>query len=143
MNRPIHKRVYKLALLWLLPLLLARAFIPAGFMLGAGADGFGLILCSGTMAMPMSMPMPMPAGHHHADSGHQADSEQGTHADDASTACPYAIGACAASIDVPYLAPVLVAAVRAAIQFLVVTGGGVATLRAHPIRGPPRFSFKH
>jgi hypothetical protein len=54
--------------------LLLRAGIPAGYMIGTGADGAaGLILCPGTadasdmaMAMPMAMPMTAPHGSHDA-----------------------------------------------------------------------------
>ena len=148
-------------LLWLLPLLFARAFIPTGFMLGEGPDGFGLVVCSGTMPMPpASQHHQHPdhsahAGHNHYEADNKADSGSDTgtdsgptdhsshrhsHGDSDSAACPFAIGACAAFIDVPYLASLPVSSVDEQARVDVVPTSGIATPRANPIRGPPQSS---
>jgi hypothetical protein len=147
-------------LLWLLPLLFARAFIPTGFMLGEGPDGFGLVFCSGTMPMSPASNSSGPHQHldHSAHAGHnhyEADAKAGSgtdgtvvahaghghsHGDSDSAACPFAIGACAAFIDVPYLASLPALAIDEQVQPDVILTSGVATPRAHPIRGPPQSS---
>jgi hypothetical protein len=160
----VNRRTYIRVLLWLLPLLFARAFIPTGFMLGEGPDGFGLVFCSGTMPMsPASnssgphQPHQHPdhsthAGHNHyeadAKAGSGADSgpvvaqsgHSHSHGDSDSAACPFAIGACAAFIDIPYLASLPALAIDEQVQPGVLPTSGVATPRAHPIRGPPQSS---
>lgn len=148
-------------LLWLLPLLFARAFIPTGFMLGEGPDGFGLVFCSGTMPMAPASNSGGPHQHsdHSAHAGHnhyEADAKAGSGSDSApvvahsgdshphgnsdSAACPFAIGACAAFIDVPYLASLPALAIDEQVRPDVIPTSGVATPRAHPIRGPPQSS---
>jgi len=151
----VNRRTYTLVLMWLLPLLLARALIPSGFMLGAGTDGFGLIFCSGTMSMPMSEAGARhqhPAGHvdhsmHMAHAAHASSMDDaghdGTHGENESAACPFAIGACAASIDIPHLAAVMAAPAGELVRLVILAGSSIVSLRAHPIRGPPQLSLKH
>ena len=155
----MNRRTYTLVLMWLLPLLLARALIPSGFMLGAGAEGFGLIFCSGTMSMSMSMDgggrHVQSAGHvdhsmhmaHAASAASMDHAEHPGHADrgnphsaNESAACPFAIGACVASIDIPHLAVGMAAPVDEAFRPVTLVGSGSFALRAHPIRGPPSLS---
>jgi hypothetical protein len=156
----VNRRTYIRVLLWLLPLVVARAFIPSGFMLGAGADGFGLIFCSGTMPVAPQSQHQHPghvvnehaghvdhsehAGHNHyeADNAAPVDSSADhaghhSHGED-STACPYAIGACAASIDVPHLASISTPPVDEQVQLEAVPTRGIEAPRSHPIRGPPQ-----
>jgi len=138
-------------------------------MLGEGSDGFGLVFCSGTMSMPAGSMAPgsmsnepqqhhqhpdhsAHAGHNHYEADNKADSatDSGTAAahagrshsrgDSDNAACPFAIGACAAFIDVPYLASLPALAIDEHAQLDVLPAGGVATPRAHPIRGPPQSS---
>jgi len=148
----VNRRTYTLVLMWLLPLLLARALIPSGFMLGAGADGFGLIFCSGTMSMQMGSRHEHPALHvdhsahlgqaahavHAASTGHAAPDS--SHSENESASCPFAIGACAASIDIPHLAAVAAVPVDEAVRLAILFGSSIDSLRAHPIRGPPQLS---
>jgi len=136
----VNRRTYIRVLLCLLPLVVARAFIPSGFMLGQASDGFGLMVCSGTM----------PAAPHHQHSEHgdhsghashnhyEADSGHHSHGESDSSACPFAIGACAASIDIPHLASLSTPSVDEQSSLDTIPASGIATPRSHPIRGPPR-----
>lgn len=117
------------AALWLIAAaLLARALIPAGYMIDTSGGGLAVTLCSGTG--PMTMAMPIPAGH---GDGHDADRHK------AEPPCVFA------SLVAPALAsadPILLAL---AIAYIV--AAFARTVRAPrveprprlrpPLRGPP------
>jgi hypothetical protein len=57
-----------------LPLLLVRLLVPAGFMPMAGAGGFGVALCPGEAALPPGL-MAAHAGHHMHHAAHPGGTE--------------------------------------------------------------------
>ena len=121
MNRSLFRKWAR----WLLPLLVARAFLPVGFMLATQADGLQLAFC------PDQVVAVAHVGH---GDGHQ---QHNAHLD---PPCPFAVAAVAANIDIPHLDT---AAVLAAEQF--VPERSVAVPLAGPqrtdrIRGPPSLS---
>lgn len=150
----MNRRFFKSLTLWIVPLLLARAMIPAGFMLSAGADGLDLMFCPGSMQM--SAAPSQHAGDHgehasHQDagqhSGHGDSHSASRHADDASggsahdnAPCPFALAASAASVDVPYLASVALVPSDEIVVFISAPAASAGPLRIDRIRGPPLFS---
>jgi hypothetical protein len=125
----MKRRLYKKWALWLLPLLVARAFLPVGFMLvSSQADGLQLSFCPDQAPIVQGL---------HDHSQHSGSHHGGGHLD---PPCPFAVAAVAASIDVPHLAPV---AAQAAEQFLperVVAVPLAGPQRIDRIRGPPSLS---
>jgi len=78
-----HLRIRELSLAWVLPALVFRAMVPAGFMLGAGADGTLTVeLCTATGYQTVVV--------HYGDQGQPDDppSHGTSHAD-----CPFAASA--------------------------------------------------
>jgi hypothetical protein len=132
----MNRRLYRKWARWLLPLLVARAFLPVGFMLATTqADGLQLAFC------PDQAPIAQGMHDAHASTGghgdHSGAHHSGTHLD---PPCPFAVAAVAAVIDIPHLAPV---AAQAAEQFLperVVAIPLAGPQRIDRIRGPPSLS---
>jgi hypothetical protein len=146
-------------LVWLLPVLVARAFLPIGFMLSAGPEGLALTFCPGQVSALIRSAAP------HADAGLTKAADPSAHFAqvDPATAgavglhahhhgagqgsderpdspCPYGIAALAMAADVAYagpaepeLTPTLVAP-----RTVAFTTAGPA--RADRIRGPPSLS---
>jgi hypothetical protein len=113
--------------LWLLPLIAARALIPAGFMLSAEHGSLQVVLCSGSGPV-MSMPASSAHAHHHG--------QPETAAHDGSV-CPFALAAMASlpgllSALVQLLAPVTSEPEFRANAFQPSDRAGV-----YRIRGPP------
>jgi hypothetical protein len=119
----MNRRLFKKWARWLLPLLVARAFLPVGFMLATTqADGLQLAFCAD------QAPILQGAGSHHHGGGHL------------DPPCPFAVAAVAAVIDIPHLAPV---AAQATEQFLperIVAVPLAGPQRTDRIRGPPSLS---
>ena len=126
----MNRRLFKKWARWLLPLLVARAFLPVGFMLvSSQADGLQLGFCPDQA--------PIVQGLHDHTSQHSGSHHSGSHLD---PPCPFAVAAVAAAIDVPHLAPV---AAQATEQFLperVVAVPLAGPQRIDRIRGPPALS---
>jgi hypothetical protein len=129
--RIMNRRLYRKWARWLLPLLVARAFLPVGFMLAATqSEGLQLAFCPDQVSVVQG---------HHGTHDHDG-SGQHSGAAHAVTQCPFAVAAVAAVIDVPHLAPV---ASQAAAQILPerVTAVPLAgPQRTDRIRGPPSLS---
>lgn len=98
-NRPtaMNRRIFKSLTLWMVPLLLARALIPAGYMLMTGADGLQLMFCPGVVQMATAA-----ADHHAHHADHHAAADQteqsGTssgHRAQDSMPCPFGLAAAA------------------------------------------------
>lgn len=131
----MNRRLFKKWARWLLPLLVARAFLPVGFMLlSSQADGLQLGFCPDQAPIVQGL-------HDHASMAGHADHtgahHSGSHLD---PPCPFAVAAVAAVIDVPHLAPV---AAQATEQFLPERVGAVPLAgpqRIDRIRGPPSLS---
>lgn len=77
-RRRLHRWI-----VWLLPLLVLRAFVPAGFMLAASADGLQMVVCAGGGPAAMGA-SPDPAASAHHPSAHGGDAAHGGHAHHAS-----------------------------------------------------------
>jgi hypothetical protein len=116
----MNRRLYRKWARWLLPLLVARAFLPVGFMLATQADGLQLAFC------------PDQAGH-----VDHAGQHSGGHLD---PPCPYAVAAIAAVIDVPHLEPVALQAAEQVLPERVVAVPLAGPQRTDRIRGPPSLS---
>jgi hypothetical protein len=129
----MNRRLFKKWARWLLPLLVARAFLPVGFMLATTqADGLQLAFCADQAPIVQGL-------HDHASTagGHAGSHHSGSHLD---PPCPFAVAAVAAVIDIPHLAPV---AAQATEQFLperVVAVPLAGPQRIDRIRGPPSLS---
>ena len=126
----MNRRLFRKWARWLLPLLVARAFLPVGFMLvSSQADGLQLGFCPDQA--------PIVQGLHDHGSQHSGSHHSGSHLD---PPCPFAVAAVAAVIDIPHLAPV---AAQATEQFLperVVAVPLAGPQRIDRIRGPPSLS---
>jgi len=123
----MNRRLFRKWARWLLPLLVARAFLPVGFMLVASqADGLQLGFCPDQA--------PIVQGLHDHSAQHSGSHHSGSHLD---PPCPFAVAAVAGIIDIPHLAPV---AAQATEQFLperVVAVTLTGPQRSDRIRGPP------
>jgi hypothetical protein len=128
----MNRRLFRKWARWLLPLLVARAFLPVGFMLATSqADGLQLAFC------PDQAPIVQGPHDHAAMGDHAGSHHSGGHLD---PPCPFAVAAVAGVIDIPHLAPV---AAQATEQFLPERVAAVALAgpqRIDRIRGPPSLS---
>jgi hypothetical protein len=130
----MNRRLYRKWARWLLPLLVARAFLPVGFMLATTqADGLQLAFCPDQA--------PIAQGMHHSSMGGHADhsgaGHSGSHLD---PPCPFAVAAVAAVIDIPHLAPVPSQAAEQILPERVVAVPLAGPQRIDRIRGPPSLS---
>jgi hypothetical protein len=143
----MNRRLFQRCVLWLLPLLLLRAIVPAGFMLSAGASGLELTFCSAQSPMMAglagSVDHAAHAGHDMFTGGTGTSVDQhaahhaGKHFD---SPCPFGVAAAAIASDVQ---PVSVATVVTALgifEFAPSPAASSGPLRADRIRGPPLFS---
>ena len=140
----MNRRFFKSLTLWLLPLLVARAIVPVGFMFMQGNDGLQLMFCP-AVVQEHGAPMAMGehAGHHdpamHA--GHAAQNDQHPwNAGHDKTPCPFSLVASVALLDVPLVAADSIFVADETVEF---TSGPVLNtgpLHSDRIRGPPQFS---
>jgi hypothetical protein len=139
--------------LWLLPLLVARAFLPVGFMLSANADGLQLVFCAGQAPTPVQAlntdATTAHAGHgvdhaqhHQMQHAQSAADEHATHhgGSQLDPPCPYAIAAVAIAADIPPLAPESLSFTNEAIEQRAQWFASAGPVRADRIRGPPSLS---
>lgn len=88
------RRFYKRCLLWLLPLLVAQALVPVGFMAVASEQGVTVGFCpvqSARVVEALGSTASSTVGHdHHAHHHHDAQSDDAA-ADARSASCPYAL----------------------------------------------------
>ena len=134
LDRVMNRRLFRKWARWLLPLLVARAFLPVGFMLATTqADGLQLAFCPDQA--------PIVQGLHHASDGghgdHAGPHHSGSHVD---PPCPFAVAAVAAVIDIPHLAPVAPQAAEQILPERVVAVPLAGPQRTDRIRGPPFLS---
>ncbi|MBB6094112.1 hypothetical protein HNQ60_002993 [Povalibacter uvarum] len=142
----MNRRIFKSLTLWMVPLLLARALIPAGYMLMTGADGLQLMFCPGVvqMAMPAVDEHAHHAGHHAAadqaqQAGSSSDGSSGHRAQD-SMPCPFALAAVAALGHAIGGATFSDSTAEEFPDFHSAPDIHSGPLRADRIRGPPLFS---
>lgn len=133
----MNRRLYRKWARWLLPLVVARAFLPVGFMLVTSqADGLQLAFC------PDQAPIVQGLDHAAtAHSGHPGGSHSGPqHNGHLDPPCPFAVAAVAAVIDVPHLDTVAIQAAEQAPTERAAAIHLAGPQRADRIRGPPSLS---
>jgi hypothetical protein len=136
----MNRRLFRKWARWLLPLLVARAFLPVGFMLATQADGLYLAFCPDQA--------PIVQGHDHAAMGHAghlaahlAGSHSGPqHNSHLDPPCPFAVAAVAAVIDVPHLDTVAPQAAEHILPERTIAVPLAGPQRIDRIRGPPSLS---
>lgn len=137
----MHRRFCKSLLPWIVPLLVLRALIPAGFMLHADTEGLRLVFCSGTAGG--AVPSTEHAGHHAGHDGSPAGEPSGEHSGDHAKAghydspCPFALAAVTAAGEVPHLAAAAASPVDEPFEFLSAPSCSAGPPRSDRIRGPP------
>jgi hypothetical protein len=131
----MRRRHLKLLSFWILPLLLARALIPAGFMLSVDAGSLQLTFCPAVVQPAKQLPEHSThhAGMHHADA---VDDDTASHNDD-NAPCPFSLVASAAPGDVPYLQDSASAPSDERFEFISAPTVRVGPIRTDRIRGPP------
>jgi hypothetical protein len=130
--RPRARRAWLLGLV--LPALLLRAFIPAGFMPAPDAAGMSIVLCPGEAALPPGITGPAHHAHGHV---HHAGSSPAAPATTHHELCLFAAAGAAASA--PAL-PALAVEIPAFVRVQEFPASGVffpSILRAQHPRGPP------
>lgn len=131
----MRRRHLKLLSFWILPLLLARALIPTGFMLSVAAGSLQLTFCPAVVQPAEQAPEHLShhAGMHHADA---ADPAAASHNVD-NAPCPFSLVASAALGDVPYLHALASAPGDERFEFISAPAVRVGPVRTDRIRGPP------
>jgi hypothetical protein len=156
----MSRRFCRKWLVWLLPILVARAFLPVGFMLSGGPDGFELTFCPGQVSgLIRSAASQANAGHatqagdhgaHAAQSDPAAAGTVGLHAhhhgggqgtdERPDSPCPYGIAAVAMAADVAHSGPAAPELTPSIIAPRAVAFASTGPARADRIRGPPSLS---
>jgi hypothetical protein len=135
----MNRRFCKSLSLWIVPLLLLRALIPAGFMLAPDANGLSLVFCSASTPQSAANAAVQNEGHagHHV--GHDNDPHPGDHASASqhNAPCPFSLAAIAAAAEVPYLVATVAIPVDEPFGFFSAPTSSAGPLRADRIRGPP------
>ncbi|HEY4369501.1 MAG TPA: hypothetical protein VGN07_19865 [Steroidobacteraceae bacterium] len=151
----MNRRLFQRCVLWLLPLLVLRAFVPAGFMVSTAANGLELTFCSAQVPM-LADQMPadhmMPADHAMhgaAHAGHampmadgnavdpHAAHHAGKHFD---SPCPFGVAVAAIVTDLLPVSLATVVAAVASVEFSSAPVFSAGPIRTDRIRGPPLFS---
>jgi hypothetical protein len=143
----MRRNLLKLLSLWILPLLLARALIPTGFMLSMEAGQLQLMFCPAGVVQPMGMPAGAQQlahsehqeGMHHAGMHHGGDTDQASssHANQDSAPCPFSLAASATPSAIAYLAAVVTDLRDERFEFLSAPTFRAGPIRSDRIRGPP------
>ena len=144
----MHRRLTKLLTLWLLPLLVARAIVPVGFMFMADEDGLQLMFCP-AVSQPADAQMQahVHAGHdahtglqqmHAAHAGHAHG--DGPSAEHDKTPCPFSLVAALARLDLTYVAVLAALVSERSDSFEILPDVSSDPVQALPIRGPPVLS---
>lgn len=121
--------------IWLLPLLLLRAFVPAGFMLAADSSGLSLVFCTTTTTL--SEPEITEHSHHHH--GGEQSNVDSSDPEEQSALCPFALAGTACSFEIAFLAGAIEApAYDPPLDSSLPSSTG--PLRADRIRGPPHLA---
>src|SRR4030095_10813863 len=129
----MNRRLFRKWARWLLPLLVARAFLPVGFMLATQADGLQLAFCPDQAPIVQGLDHAATSHAGHLASGHGGPQHNG-HLD---PPCPFAVAAVAAVIDVPHLDTVAVQAAQHVLPERTVAISLAGPQRSDRIRGPP------
>lgn len=136
------RRFCKSLSLWIVPLLVLRALIPAGFMLAADASGLSLVFCS--VSTPQSVAADAGDQHqghadHHAGHHDPAQEHSGDHASAGqhNAPCPFSLAAVAAAGAISYFVSIAAMPVDAPFEWSSAPTSSAGPLRADRIRGPP------
>jgi hypothetical protein len=144
----MRRHLLKLLSLWILPLLVARALVPAGFMLSAEAGRLQLTFCPSGVVQPLGLAavaqQQAHAEHHDHDGGmhhagmHHAggDEASSSHSAQDDAPCPFSLVASATLLSVPYSAVAAVAADER-FEFIATPVVQAGPIRTDRIRGPP------
>ncbi len=131
----------KLLSLWILPLLLARALIPTGFMLSVEVGQLQLMFCPAGVVQAPGMQAGMQHAEHHMHGGmhHGGDADQASssHAAQDSAPCPFSLVASATPSAISYLADVVTALRDERFEFISAPTFRAGPIRSDRIRGPP------
>jgi hypothetical protein len=133
----MNRRFFKSLTLWIVPLLIARAMIPAGLMLSVDADGLALMFCSGSVSHPVAAGQ---AAQHDGHAGHHDASQHSGHAQHQgheNSPCPFSLAASVAPTDVECCASTAILSADAIFEFLSAPTFSVGPPRTDHIRGPP------
>jgi hypothetical protein len=137
----MRRNLLKLLSLWILPLLLARALIPTGFMLSVEAGQLQLMFCPAGVVQPPahSEHHKHDVGMHHGGMHHGGDTDQASssHASQDSAPCPFSLVASATPSAIAYLAVVVTDLRDERFEFLSAPTFRVGPIRSDRIRGPP------
>jgi len=137
----MRRQFLKLLSLWILPLLVARALIPTGFMLSVDAGQLQLTFCPSGVVQPFDSPKPMQQhahAEHHAGMHHGGEADRASPAHDGDNApCPFSLVASAAACEIPYLAGATDVPRDERFKYLSAPTFRVGPVRADRIRGPP------
>lgn len=131
------RRTRKSIWLALLPLLLLRGLVPAGYMIEANAGGLSIVVCES--GIYKDAVIAGSAEHHHHD-------HHGTSGDTSSAAhdhsiCPFAIAAVGAPTpDLPAIVAVVSTEIGRVVDEPVVQSGLFGPSRTQQSRAPPYFS---
>jgi hypothetical protein len=129
---------------WLLPLWVARALLPVGFMLSGEAGGPQLVVCSGTGAVPAFhspalQSSSLDAPENHPPSGYAG--AQSAHHDDGAahdnSPCPFALAGCACVASAPHVVAFASTTFFNASPFHLEPPRDERPARIDRIRGPP------
>jgi hypothetical protein len=129
----------KLLTFWILPLLLARALIPSGFMLSGGAGGLQLMFCPAGIVQPLQSQQQQHAGHHEG-MHHGADHPATPSHNNDNAPCPYSLVASATPSAVPHVQTAAGGLSDEIFEFISAPTFRVGPARADQIRGPPSLS---
>ena len=139
----MRRHSLKLLSLWILPLLLARALIPMGFMLSVDAGRLQLMFCPGAV-QPLGTPAGEKSAHaehqaHHAGMQHSGDAAEhsSSHAAQDSAPCPFSLVAAATPSSIALFAAVNTDLRDELFEFLSAPTFQVGPIRADRARGPP------
>lgn len=137
MLAPMRRRQLNLLSLLILPLLLARALIPAGFMLSADAGGLQLTFCPAGVVQPLGSQSNEHAGHHQAMPHSDGAEEAAASHNNDNAPCPFSLVASTAPSEVPYLQAAAGNLSDERFEFISAPTFRVGPARTDCIRGPP------
>lgn len=137
----MRRHYLKLLSLWILPLLLARALIPTGFMLSVDAGQLQLMFCPSGVVQPLSTPKALQQSahaEHHQGMHHGDGADQSSASHDYDNApCPFSLVASATTREIPHLAGAADAPRDERFEYLSAPTFRVGPVRTDRIRGPP------
>lgn len=150
----MNRRYLQLLTLWMLPLLVARAIVPVGFMFMADGQGLRLMFCPAVVQSQVESQMQANAhdghamhhdaqmhdGHMHAAHMQHAQDDGTANVDHDKSPCPFSLVASAARVDLTYVAVLATLVGERFDPVRALPDIDTAPIQALPIRGPPLYS---